>query len=178
MKFLPQVDKSIFRLIERESMRQDDTLMLIPSENYASKAVEEAVGSPLGNKYAEGYPGKRYYQGQQYVDQVEQLCIDRAKALFDVPYANVQPYSGSPANTAAYFSVCKPGDTIMGLTLSHGGHLTHGHPKVTFSGRFLNSVQYPVDKKGLIDFDKLEALAIKHRPRVIIAGTTAYPRTP
>jgi glycine hydroxymethyltransferase len=177
MNYIAPVDPQIDTLIKKETKRQANTLMLIPSENYASKAVEAAVGSVLGNKYAEGYPGKRYYQGQQFVDQVEQLCIDRVKAIFDVPYANVQPYSGSPANTAAYFAVCKPGDTIMGLTLSHGGHLTHGHPKVTFSGRFLNSVQYPVDKKGLIDFDKLEALAIKHRPRVIIAGTTAYPRT-
>jgi glycine hydroxymethyltransferase len=177
MKYLPLVDKKISSLITSESKRQADTLMLIPSENYTSKAVEEAVGSSLGNKYAEGYPGKRYYQGQAFVDQVESLCIKRAQNVFNVPFANVQPYSGSPANTAVYFATLNPGDTLMGLTLSHGGHLTHGHPKVTFSGRFFNSIQYGVNQNGVIDYDELKAYAQKHRPQLIVAGTTAYPRT-
>ena len=177
MKFLKSVDSEIFSLTESERKRQEETLMLIPSENYASRAVEEAVGSVLGNKYAEGYPKKRYYQGQEFIDGVELLAIDRAKDLFGVPHANVQPYSGSPANAAVYFNLLKPGDKIMGLQLSSGGHLTHGHPDITFSGKFYKSVQYSVDKDGVIDYDEVEKLAKKEKPKMIVAGTTAYPRT-
>lgn len=176
MKILQQTDPQIAALIQSETKRQSETLMLIPSENHASKAVEEAVGSSLGNKYAEGYPNKRYYQGQEFVDQVEQLAIDRAKKLFGVPHTNVQAYSGSPANSAVFMAILEPGDTIMGLALSHGGHLTHGHPKVTFSGTFYNSVPYSVLENGYIDYDKLEAEAKAHKPKLIVAGTTAYPR--
>lgn len=150
--------------------------MLIPSENYASKAVETAVGSSLGNKYAEGYATKRYYQGQEFIDQIEQLAIDRAKDVFGVPHVNVQAYSGSPANAAIFFALLEPSDTVMGLTLSHGGHLTHGHPKVTFSGKYFNSVPYPVEKDGWIDYDHVAELVKQHKPKLIIAGTTAYPR--
>ncbi len=176
MKYLSQTDPVIAKLIKSESKRQQQTLMLIPSENYASVATEEAVGSSLGNKYAEGYPHRRYYQGQQYVDQIEELAQVRAKKLFGVTHANIQPYSGSPANSAVYFALLNPGDKIMGLTLSHGGHLTHGHPKVTFSGRMFTSIQYEVDKNGVIDYEALAKLAKKHRPQIIVAGTTAYPR--
>jgi len=176
MKFLKNTDSQIAKLVKQETQRQAETLMLIPSENYASKAVEQAVGASLGNKYAEGYPKKRYYQGQDFVDQVELLAINRAKKLFAVPHANVQPYSGSPANSAIYFALLNPGDKIMGLTLSHGGHLTHGHPKVTFSGIFYQSVQYSVNKNGVIDYNQLAKFAQKHQPQIIVAGTTAYPR--
>jgi glycine hydroxymethyltransferase len=176
MTNLQKVDPKIDKLAKLEKKRQNETLMLIPSENYASKAVEEAVGSSLGNKYAEGYPRKRYYQGQAYVDQIEQLAIDRAKNLFGVPHVNVQPYSGSPANAAVYFNTLKPGDKIMGLKLSSGGHLTHGHPKITFSGKYYQSIQYEVGKDGVIDYDKLMSFAKKHRPQMLVAGTTAYPR--
>lgn len=176
MKHLQKTDTQVAALIQQEAKRQANTLMLIPSENHASKAVEAAVGSVLGNKYAEGYPTKRYYQGQEFVDQIEQLAIDRAKALFEVAHVNVQAYSGSPANSAIYMALLKPGDTIMGLTLSHGGHLTHGHPKVTFSGTFYKSVPYQVDKDGWIDYAGLEKLAIQNKPNLIVAGTTAYPR--
>jgi glycine hydroxymethyltransferase len=131
----------------------------------------------LGNKYAEGYPGKRYYQGQEYVDQIEVIAQDRAKKLFDVPHANVQPYSGSPANAAVYMSILKPNDTIMGLKLSSGGHLTHGHPNITFSGKFFKSVQYEVDQDGFIDYQELASLTKEFKPAIIVAGTTAYPRT-
>src|SRR4030042_2775553 len=150
--------------------------MLIPSENYASQAVEAVVGSCLANKYAEGYPHKRYYQGQKFVDIVEELTQKRAKKIFKVAHVNVQPYSGSPANAAVYFGLLKPGDTIMGLTLSHGGHLTHGHPKVTFSGKIFNSIQYEVGKDEKIDYDALLDFVKNHQPKLIIAGTTAYPR--
>jgi len=176
MAFLSETDPQIENLIKAEAKRQALTLMLIPSENYASKAVEAAVGSSLGNKYAEGYPRKRYYQGQTFVDQVEQLAIDRAKKLFEVSHVNVQPYSGSPANAAVYFNLIKPGSKIMGLTLSHGGHLTHGHPGITLSGKFYTSVQYGVNKDGVIDYDELEKFAVKEKPAIIVAGTTAYPR--
>lgn len=177
MQFLETVDKKIKSLIDSEKERLDTTLMMIPSENYASRAVEEAVGSSLGNKYAEGYPKKRYYQGQEFVDQVEILAQDRAKKLFDVPHVNVQPYSGSPANAAVYFNLLKPGDKIMGLKLSSGGHLTHGHPKITFSGKFYESVQYEVKPNGVIDYDELASFAKKEKPAIIVAGTTAYPKT-
>lgn len=176
MNTIQNVDPEIAALIKNETHRQATTLMMIPSENIVSKAVEEAVGSVLGNKYAEGYPFKRYYQGQEFVDQIEQLAIDRAKELFDVAHVNVQPYSGSPANTAIYWALLEPGDTITGLTLSHGGHLTHGHPKVTFSGTQFNSVPYQVEKDGWIDYVKLAKHVKKHKPKLIVAGTTAYPR--
>ena len=176
MKYLQSVDTQINTLINQETRRLEQTLMLIPSENYASKAVEEAIGSPLGDKYAEGYPNKRYYQGQKFVDQVENLAISRAKKLFAVPHVNVQPYSGSPANAAIYFALLDPGDKIAGLTLSHGGHLTHGHPKVTFSGRYFKSVQYSVEQSGALDYDQVASFVKKHQPKLIVAGTTAYPR--
>lgn len=177
MDFLETVDPQIKSLISEEKNRQDTTLMMIASENYASKAVEQAIGSPLGNKYAEGYPKKRYYQGQEFVDQVEILAQDRAKKLFEVAEVNVQPYSGSPANAAVYFALLKPGDKIMGLKLSSGGHLTHGHPNVTFSGKFYKTVQFDVKPDGYIDYDALEKLALQEKPQIIVAGTTAYPRT-
>ncbi|MGI6278796.1 MAG: serine hydroxymethyltransferase [Patescibacteria group bacterium] len=169
--------EQIFQLMEEERRRQQETLMMIPSENYASKNVLKALGSALQNKYAEGYPGRRYYQGQAFVDQVETLAISRAKKLFGVPHVNVQPYSGSPANAAVYFSLLEPGEKIMGLDLSSGGHLTHGHPKITFSGKYFKSVPYQVDKEGLINYSKLEKLALKEKPKIIIAGTTSYSRT-
>lgn len=177
MDYLETIDPQIKSLISEEKNRLDTTLMMIPSENYASRAVEQAVGSPLGNKYAEGYPKKRYYQGQEFVDQVEILTQDRAKKLFEVAEVNVQPYSGSPANAAVYFALLKPGDKIMGLKLSSGGHLTHGHPNVTFSGKYYETVQYDVKSDGVIDYNALEKLAIKEKPQIIVAGTTAYPRT-
>ena len=145
---IKKMDPAIASLIEKEAKRQRDVLEMIPSENYASSAVREAVGSILANKYSEGYPHKRYYQGNRYIDDIENLAIARAKKLFGVPHANVQPYSGSPANSAVYMALLKPGDTIMGLKLSGGGHLTHGHPDVTFSGTFYRSVQYDVDEQG------------------------------
>lgn len=165
----------VFTLIKQEAKRQQETLMLIPSENYASKAVREAEGSVLCNKYSEGYPNRRYYEGNQVIDEIELLAIERAKKLFGVPYANVQPYSGSPANSAILFAISNPGDTIMGLSLSSGGHLTHGHPKITFSGKFYNSIQFGLDSHARIDYQKLRELAQIHRPKVIILGTTAYP---
>lgn len=168
---------SIFDLIAKEEIRQQDTLMLIPSENYASSQVRRAVGSVLLNKYSEGYPGRRYYEGNEIVDQIETVAITRAKELFQVPYANVQPYSGSPANSEILFALAAPGETILGLSLSSGGHLTHGHPTVTFSGRYYTSVQFGLDASARIDYDQMERLAIEHQPKVIILGTTAYPFT-
>jgi len=174
MKNLKKVDPQIFDLIVKEKKRQEETLMMIPSENIASKAVEEAVGSCLGNKYAEGYPFRRYYQGQEFVDQIETLTIERAKKAFGVPFANVQPYSGSPANTAVYFALIKPGDTIMGLSLAQGGHLTHG-ASVSLSGTYFHSVSYGLDKDGIIDYDAVEKMALTEKPKIIVAGVTAYP---
>lgn len=150
--------------------------MLIPSENYSSPAVRQAVGSCLAHKYAEGYPGRRYYQGNQYIDEIENLAIKRAKKLFGVPHVNVQPYSGSPANAAVYFALLNPGDKIMGMALSAGGHLTHGHPKITFSGKYFQSFQYSVNQDGWLDYRQIGKLAKKHRPKLIVCGTTAYPR--
>jgi len=164
-------------LIALEEKRQAETINLIPSENYPSVAVRRAVGSVLMNKYSEGYPGRRYYQGNEYIDEIENLAIERAKKLFGVPRANVQPYSGSPANAAVYFALLDPGDTILGMSLAAGGHLTHGHPKITFSGKYFNSVQYNLGKDGIIDYDEIERLAKKHKPKLIIAGITAYSRT-
>lgn len=169
-------DPQIGKLIQLEEKRQREVLELIPSENYTSPSVREALGSILTNKYSEGYPGKRYYQGNKYIDEIELLAIERAKKLFGVPHANVQPYSGSPANAAVYFALLNPGDTIMGLKLSAGGHLTHGHPKVTFSGKYFNSVQYDVEPDGWINHEKVAALAREAKPKMIIVGTTAYPR--
>ncbi|PIS14485.1 serine hydroxymethyltransferase [Candidatus Shapirobacteria bacterium CG09_land_8_20_14_0_10_39_12] len=166
----------IFSLIKKEQKRQAKTLMLIPSENYASEAVRRAVGSCLSHKYAEGYPGKRYYQGNEIIDEIENLAINRAKKLFGVPHVNVQPHSGSPANAAVYFGLLEPGDKIMGMALSSGGHLTHGHPKITFSGKYFQSIQYSVDNNDLLDYNAISQLAKKHRPKIIVCGTTAYPR--
>lgn len=169
-------DTEIFELIEAEKQRQLNGLELIASENFVSDDVMEAAGSILTNKYAEGYPGKRYYGGCEIVDQVEQLAIDRAKELFGVEYVNVQPHSGSQANTAV-FSVClELGDTFLGFDLSHGGHLTHGSP-VNFSGKLYNPVFYGVNKEtGLIDYDQVEEIALREKPKMIIAGASAYPR--
>lgn len=175
MANLKLTDPEIFRFIKEEAIRQKDVLEMIPSENYASKAVREAVGSVLMNKYSEGYPNKRYYQGNWVADKVETLAIERAKKLFGVPFVNVQPYSGSPANAVIYLATLNPGDTIMGLALSYGGHLTHGFPG-TFSGTIFKGVQYQFGKKEVIDFDDLEKLALECKPKIIVASTTAYPR--
>ena len=174
---LRRVDPEIFSLLEQEDQRQRDKIRLIPSENYASAAVLEALSSALSNKYSEGYPGRRYYEGQQLIDQVEQLCIARAKALFGAEHANVQPYSGSPANLAVYLAFCKPGDTIMGLGLPAGGHLTHGW-NVSISGKYFASVPYGVRKDtGRVDLNEVAELARKHRPKVLFCGGTAVSRT-
>jgi glycine hydroxymethyltransferase len=171
-----QRDEQIFDLILDEQDRQQHGLELIASENFVSEEVMEAAGSCLTNKYAEGYPGKRYYGGCEVVDIVEQIAIDRAKALFGAEYVNVQPHSGSQANTAVYAACLKPGDTILGFDLSHGGHLTHGSP-VNFSGKLYNPVFYGVDKEtGLIDYDKVQEIATKEQPKLIIAGASAYSR--
>ena len=165
----------IFNFIKQERQRQIDKIGLIPSENNTSEAVSEVLASCLSNKYSEGYPGRRYYEGNQIIDEIETLAIERVKKLFGVPYVNVQPYSGSPANLAIYFALMQPGETLMGLALAQGGHLTHGHPKVTASGRFFNSVQYGLDQNARIDFGQLKSLALEHKPKVIVAGNTAYP---
>lgn len=165
----------IIKSIKKEEQRQRDTLMLIPSENYASKDVRNAVGSVLMNKYAEGYSGKRYYQGNEFVDQIETIAIEKAKKLFGVEHVNVQPYSGSPANTAVLFSLLNSGDKIMGLKLSSGGHLTHGHPDITFSGKYFKSVQFGTDDSGIINYDEVEKLAKSEKPKLLFIGTTAYP---
>ena len=173
---LEQADPEVAELIREEERYQADSVRLIPSENYASAAVMEATGSVLTNKYSEGYPGKRYYEGQRYIDQIEELVRERAKALFRVEHANVQPYSGSPANLAAYYALLEPGDTIMGMSLPHGGHLTHGW-SVNFSARFYHAVQYTVDPAThRIDYDEVRDLARKERPKILVAGATAYPR--
>ncbi len=176
MKHIRLTDPVIADLIESETSHQGHTIRLIASENYASSAVQEAVGSALSNKYSEGYPHKRYYEGQDYIDRIEVLAIDRLKALFGSDHANVQPYSGSPANAEVYLAFCKPNDTIMGLALSSGGHLTHGH-SVTFSGKFFNSVPYHVHPEThLIDMDQVRDLALNNKPRLIWCGATAYSR--
>jgi glycine hydroxymethyltransferase len=169
-------DEQVFELIQAEHQRQQDGLELIASENFASQQVMDAAGSVLTNKYAEGYPGKRYYGGCEIVDEVEQIAIDRAKALFGAAYANVQPHSGSQANTAVFHACLKPGDTFLGFDLAHGGHLTHGSP-VNFSGRIYNPVFYGVEQEtGMLDYDKIEGIAIKEQPKMIIAGASAYSR--
>ena len=169
-------DSELFTAIAAEARRQEEHVELIASENYASPRVMEVQGSVLTNKYAEGYPGKRYYGGCEHVDVAEQLAIDRAKKLFGADYANVQPHSGSQANAAAFFALLEPGDPILGMSLTHGGHLTHGS-KVNFSGKYFDAVQYGVDAKtGLIDYDEVQGLANEHKPRMIIAGFSAYSR--
>ena len=176
MSNLKKVDPEIFEAIKNEENRQKYTIELIASENFVSPEVLEAQGSVLTNKYAEGYPGKKYYGGCKYIDIVENLAIERAKEIFKAEHANVQPHSGSQANMAVYFSVLEVGDTILAMNLSHGGHLTHGSP-VNFSGRFFNIIPYGVGKdSGRIDYDNLRDLAIKNKPKLIIAGASAYPR--
>lgn len=170
------VDSEIAQAIEDEQARQNSHIELIASENWVSKAVMAAMGSPLTNKYAEGYPGKRYYGGCDCVDVVERLAIERAKELFGCEYANVQPHSGAQANMAVQFAVCMPGDTIMGMNLDHGGHLTHGSP-VNMSGKYFHIVPYGVDDNGFIDYDRLREIALETRPKMIIAGASAYART-
>ena len=174
---LTAADPELAGLIEGEAQRQHDKLRMIASENYVSEAVLEASGTVLTNKYSEGYAGKRYYEGQQFVDQIETLAIERAKALFGVDHANVQPYSGSPANLAVYLAFLQPGETVMGMSLPMGGHLTHGW-SVSATGKWFNSVSYGVSREtGLIDFDEVRDLARRERPKVIFAGGTAIPRT-
>lgn len=169
-------DKQVSKLIKKEKKRQKNGLELIASENFVSKNVLNAAGSILTNKYAEGYPNKRYYGGCEVVDEVEQLAIDRAKELFQAEYVNVQPHSGSQANAAVYFAVLNPGDTVLGFDLSHGGHLTHGSP-VNFSGKLYNFVSYGVkEETGIIDYESLEKTALEHKPKLIIAGASAYSR--
>lgn len=177
MNYLEQQDKAVANAIRQELTRQRDKIELIASENFVSRAVMEATGTVLTNKYAEGYPGRRYYGGCEHVDRIEELAIHRVKELFGAEHANVQPHSGAQANMAVYFASVKPGDTILGMSLSHGGHLTHGSP-VNFSGRFYNFVSYGVDEQtGRIDYDQVRKLAHKHLPRIIVAGASAYPRT-
>jgi glycine hydroxymethyltransferase len=174
---LAQFDPEISAAIRRETERQEYSLEFIASENFVSEAVLEAQGSVLTNKYAEGYPGKRYYGGCEFVDVAEQLAIDRARALFGAEHVNVQAHSGSQANMAVYFAACQPGDTVLGMNLAHGGHLTHGSP-VNFSGKFYRIVPYGVRKEtGRIDYDEVERLAREHKPKLIVVGASAYPRT-
>ncbi|HXW85523.1 MAG TPA: serine hydroxymethyltransferase [Candidatus Binataceae bacterium] len=176
MDDLKRTDAEIFELIKAEERYERDSVRLIPSENYVSRAVLEATGSVLTNKYSEGYSGKRYYEGQRYVDQLESLVVARARALFKMEHANVQPYSGSPANLAIYYALAKPGEKLMGLALPHGGHLSHGWG-VTLSGSLWSAVPYEVDRETQrIDYEAMRTQALKERPRIIIAGTTAYPR--
>ncbi len=173
---LRESDLDVYNLINKEVQRQRDTIDLIASENYTSEAVLSAMGSPLTNKYAEGYPGKRYYAGNNYVDDIESLAIERAKELFKVGHANVQPHAGAIANLAAYMAFMDPGDTFMGLELSQGGHLTHGSP-VNFSGKWFKVVSYQVEKEtGMLDYDKVKKQALETKPKLIVAGYTAYPR--
>ncbi len=176
MDELEQIDPEIYRLIKLEETYQVESVRLIPSENYVSKAVLEATGSVLANKYSEGYAGRRYYEGQRYIDQIETLVTERAKSLFGAEHANVQPYSGSPANLAVYFALLKPGEGLMGLALPHGGHLTHGW-SVSISGNFWRPIHYTVDREShRIDYDAVRQLARTERPKMIVTGATAYPR--
>ncbi|WP_027634084.1 serine hydroxymethyltransferase [Clostridium hydrogeniformans] len=173
---LKNVDGDVLDIIERESQRQEYNIELIASENFVSKAVMEAMGSTLTNKYAEGYPHKRYYGGCEVVDEVEDLARERLKKLFGAEHANVQPHSGSQANMAVYFTVLNPGDTVLGMNLSHGGHLTHGNP-VNFSGKLYNFVSYEVSKEEeVIDYEEVRRIALEHKPKLIVAGASAYPR--
>lgn len=170
---IARFDAELFDAMEKEAQRQEEHIELIASENYTSPAVMEAQGSVLTNKYAEGYPGKRYYGGCEYVDIIEQLAIDRAKELFGADYANVQPHAGSQANAAVFLALLEGGDTILGMSLAHGGHLTHGS-SVSSSGKLYNAIQYGVDDAGMIDYDEVERLASEHKPKMIIAGFSAY----
>ncbi len=177
MKSLREVDTEIYSLILQEKKRETNKILMIASENYASKAVMEAQGSLFTNKYAEGYPGRRYYGGCEYADEVERLAQERAKQLFNVEHVNVQPHSGTQANMAVYFAMLQPGDTIMGMSLTHGGHLSHGSP-VNFTGKLYKTVFYGVNKEtGYIDMDEVRRLAQEHKPKIIITGASAYPRT-
>jgi glycine hydroxymethyltransferase len=176
MENLARTDPEVADAIRRETERQGRQLEMIASENFVSEAVLEALGTVLTNKYAEGYPGRRYYGGCEFVDVAESLAIARAKQLFGADHANVQPHSGAQANTAVYMAACKPGDTILGMNLSHGGHLTHGHP-LNFSGKYFKVVAYGVRRDDeRIDYDELKRLAVEHRPKVIVVGASAYPR--
>ena len=172
---IKNADPEIAEVITAEMKRQNSHIELIASENWVSKAVMAAMGSPLTNKYAEGYPGKRYYGGCQCVDEVEQLAIDRAKELFGCTYANVQPHSGAQANMAVFFAMLKPGDTVMGMNLAHGGHLTHGSP-ANFSGAYFNVVPYGVNDDGVIDYEEVRRIANECHPKLIVAGASAYAR--
>lgn len=173
---ISEFDPELAQAIASEDERQEAHIELIASENYCSPAVMEAQGSKLTNKYAEGYPGKRYYGGCEYVDVIEQMAIDRAKELFGADYANVQPHAGSQANSAVYLALLNPGDTVLGMSLAHGGHLTHG-AKVSFSGKTYNAVQYGLNSEtGEIDYEEVERLALEHKPRMIVAGFSAYSR--
>lgn len=173
---LKSFDPELYGLIKHEEERQIDKIRLIASENYVSQNVLEASGTVLTNKYSEGYPGKRYYEGQQFIDPIETMAIERAKELFGAEHANVQPYSGSPANLAVYLAFVKPGETVMGMSLPHGGHLTHGSP-VSITGKFFNIVSYELDKEtGLLNYDAIRKLALESKPKMIIAGHSAYPR--
>ena len=173
---IEQVDKEIADLIQAEVQRQNSHIELIASENWVSKAVMAAMGSPLTNKYAEGYPGKRFYGGCGCVDEVEKLAIERAKELFGCEYANVQPHSGAQANMAVFFAMLKPGDTVMGMNLAHGGHLTHGSP-ANFSGAYFHVVPYGVNDDGVIDYEEVRRIALENKPKLIVAGASAYART-
>ncbi|MBX9715001.1 MAG: serine hydroxymethyltransferase, partial [Burkholderiaceae bacterium] len=170
---LAHIDPELWSVIQRENQRQEDHIELIASENYTSPAVMQAQGSQLTNKYAEGYPGKRYYGGCEFVDMAEQLAIDRLKMLFGAGYANVQPNSGSQANQAVFFALLQPGDTIMGMSLAEGGHLTHGMP-LNLSGKWFKVVSYGLNAQEEIDYDAMERLAHEHKPKLIIAGASAY----
>jgi len=172
---LKEFDPEILASIKREQKRQEEGLEMIPSENFVSPAVLEALGSVLTNKYSEGYPGKRYYGGCEFIDEVEQLCIDRVKLLFGAEHVNVQPLSGAPANIAVYFALLEPGDTILGMDLSHGGHLSHGHP-VTHMTKVFKFIRYKTNAEGLVDLDNLRAMAIEHKPKLILVGYSAYSR--
>jgi glycine hydroxymethyltransferase len=173
---IAEFDPELWQSIESEKKRQEEHIELIASENYTSQRVMEAQGSVLTNKYAEGYPGKRYYGGCEYVDITEALAIERVKELFGADYANVQPHSGSQANSATYMALLNPGDTVLGMNLNEGGHLTHGSP-VNFSGKIYKSIQYGLDPQGYIDYEQVEALALEHKPKMILAGFSAYSRT-
>jgi glycine hydroxymethyltransferase len=175
LKHIKENDPKLYEAIQLEMNRQQTHIELIASENFTSQAVMEANGSWLTNKYAEGYPNKRYYGGCEYVDMAEQLAIDRMKELFGADHANVQPHSGSQANMAVYMAVLQPGDKILGMDLSNGGHLTHGSP-VNFSGKLYEVVSYGIDDNGYIDYDALKEMATKEKPKMIVAGASAYPR--
>jgi len=172
---LEQFDPNVYAAIAEEKSRQETGLEMIPSENFVSSAVLEALGSVLTNKYSEGYPGKRYYGGCEYIDEIETLAIERAKKLFNAEHVNVQPLSGAPANIAVYFALLEPGDTVLGMDLAHGGHLTHGHP-VTYMAKLYNFIRYGTGADGLINYEELRQTAIEHKPKIILAGYSAYSR--